>query len=65
MIPAVFEIRESFGCVRAYPIGSVAKSLVDLAGSKTLKPSSILHMRKLGFDPQTTYGRQIQACELS
>jgi hypothetical protein len=65
MTPAVFEIKMAYGQVRAYPVGKIAQAAVALAGSKTLKPDSILHLRELGIDPVTPYGRQIQACELS
>ena len=61
---ATFEIRNSFGQTRAYPVNEAAAALCSLTGSKTLLPQSISTIEALGFQCMTTAGEQIIPADL-
>ncbi len=61
---ATFEIRHSFGLVRAYPSNDAAKALCSLTGSKTLLPQAISTIESLGFECTTTSGAPIVPADL-
>jgi len=61
---ATFEIRHSFGLVRAYPSNAAAVALCSLTGSKTLLPQAIGTIESLGFQVVTTGGAPIAAADL-
>ncbi len=64
MQTATFELRSTYGVIRAYPVGEQAHAICDMLGTKTLPETAILHLRRIGIDPQTTAGNQLKACDL-
>jgi hypothetical protein len=59
-----FQLKESYGRVRAYPISPEAQLLVDLTGAKTLLPQSIPTMAGLGFECVDQQGLTILPSQL-
>lgn len=64
MQTATFELVSTFGVIRAYPKCEQAQAICDMLGTKTLPQTAILHLRRIGIDPQTTSGNQLKACDL-
>ncbi len=60
-VVATFELRSAYGQVRAYPVGTVAQSICELSGSKTLTVASIAPAKRLGIQFQSTSGTEIRA----
>jgi len=61
----VFELRNNFGIVRAYPKDYEACLLCDLTNTKTLLPQSIITMHNLGFIPVDPTGKEIYPSQLN
>jgi hypothetical protein len=59
-----FQLKESYGRVRAYPISPEAQLLVDLTGAKTLLPQSISTIAGLGFECVDQQGQAINPSQL-
>ena len=64
MTQATFELRKSFGQVRAYPTNDAAVNLCALNGTKTLVPGTIGLIRQLGFECITDSGQPIRPADL-
>ena len=64
MTQATFEIRESFGQVRAYPTNDAAVNLCALNGTKTLVPGIIGLIERLGFQCVDCSGQPITPATL-
>ena len=61
---ATYEIRHSFGQVRAYPANDAAAALCSLTNSKTLLPQTISTIESLGFTCVTADGQPISPADL-
>ncbi len=57
---ASFNLKSAYGQIRAYPNNDVAKSLCEIAGSKTLTPATIGPAKKLGFVLLSQSGTEIR-----
>jgi len=59
-----FDLKESYGRVRAYPVSPEAKSFCDLTGSKTLLPQCMSTIASLGFECVDQAGLTIHPSQL-
>lgn len=60
----IFQIKESYGRVRAYPVSPEAHSFCDLTGSKTLLPQSMSTIASLGYECVDQTGLTIHPSQL-
>ena len=62
--PITFELKESYGRPRAYPVSPEAQSFCNLTGSKTLLPQTIATIESLGFMPVDHHGNRLHPSDL-
>lgn len=59
-----FQLKESYGRTRAYPVSPEAKLLVDLTGAKTLLPQAMPTLVGLGYQCVDQQGQAINPSQL-
>ncbi|MEY9235381.1 hypothetical protein ABIF78_007704 [Bradyrhizobium japonicum] len=45
----LFELRDQYGATVVRPVGIVAETFAEIAGTKTLTPHALRNIRKLGY----------------
>lgn len=48
------QLRSIYGETKAYPLCDKAKTFADMLGTKTLTPSALQHIKRLGFEVLVT-----------